>query len=175
MKTEPTGPFVLQLQFLESGESGIERSATAAELAIDPRYARLVGPVTLGARVYRSGENVEVRGEVRAALELDCDRCLAPVRREIAAELRIYAERRPSRDRRSEQESREDDLGIVYHDGRFVDLTEDIRQLVLVEVPWNVVCREGCRGLCSRCGADLNQGPCACGPGAEAEDGSATG
>jgi len=175
VRPEPTGPFVLQLQFLESGESRIDRSATAAELAIDPHYARVAGPVTLSARVYRSGDNVEVRGEVRAALELACDRCLAPVLREVGAELRVYAERRPSRDRRSEQESREDDLGIVYHDGRFVDLTEEVRQLVLVEVPWNVVCREGCRGLCARCGADLNPGSCACSPEAETENGSAAG
>ena len=165
MKPEPAGPFVLVLQNLENGTSLIERAGTAVDLELDPDYARPEGPVVVQAEVYRSGDKVEVRGEVTVVLELICDQCLAPVRREIRADLRVFAERRPSRDRRREQESREDDLGIVYHDGRFVDLTEEVRQLVLVEVPWHVVCRTDCRGLCPRCGADLNQGSCGCPPG----------
>jgi len=159
---EPVGPFVLRIQALDTGENHLELSGTGADLDIDPAYARLAGRIAVRLRVFRVNDKIEVQGEIAAPVDLSCDRCLAPVRQPIRAALRIYAERRESRDRRSDQEVREDDLGIVYHDGRFLDLTDEIRQVFLVEVPWHILCREDCRGLCPRCGANLNDGPCGC-------------
>ena len=48
-----------------------------------------------------------------------------------------------------------------------VDLTAAIREEVGLAVPTYALCREACAGLCPRCGADLNEGPCACGPAPE--------
>jgi len=45
-----------------------------------------------------------------------------------------------------------------------IDLTEAVREELLLAVPQYVVCRDDCRGLCPRCGADLNAGPCGCAP-----------
>jgi len=161
---EPIGPFVLRIATLESGETRLELSGTPSELDIDPAFVRVAGRITAHLRIYRAGDKIEVQGEVGAPVDLACDRCLAPVRRPIRAPIRVYAERRESRDRRPVEEVREDDLGIVYHDGRFLDLTEEVRQVFLVEVPWHILCRDECRGLCPRCGADLNPGPCGCAP-----------
>ncbi len=46
----------------------------------------------------------------------------------------------------------------------FVDLTPDLREAILLVLPAHPLCRADCRGLCARCGADLNRGPCACPP-----------
>jgi uncharacterized protein len=156
------GPFLLRLQVLDEGANHLEMAGTAAELNLDPAFVRAQGPVVARVDAFRAGEKVEVRGQVTGEVALACDRCLTPLRRTIQAELRVYAERRETRDRRSDEEVREDDLGIVYHDGRFVDLTDEVRQVFLVEVPWHVLCREECQGLCPRCGADLNGGACGC-------------
>jgi uncharacterized protein len=45
-----------------------------------------------------------------------------------------------------------------------LDLTEAIRQRVLLEIPMVTLCREDCAGLCSQCGHNLNLGPCDCKP-----------
>ena len=45
-----------------------------------------------------------------------------------------------------------------------VDLTEAVRQTVLIALPMVTICQEDCKGLCSQCGKDLNQGPCDCQP-----------
>lgn len=160
---EPTGPFVLQVRELEQGENRLERVGNGIDLALDPDHIRLAGSVVLRAVAYRAGDHIDVQGTVSAPVELVCDRCLAPIQRNLQAGVRVFAERREHRDRRPLEEVREDDLGIVYHDGRFVDLTDDVRQVLLVELPWRSVCRDDCRGLCPRCGADLNEGPCRCG------------
>ena len=45
-----------------------------------------------------------------------------------------------------------------------LDVTNDIRQEILLDYPMNPLCRENCRGLCTRCGANLNEGACGCPP-----------
>jgi uncharacterized protein len=48
------------------------------------------------------------------------------------------------------------------NDATVIDLSDDVREMVLLSVPLKLICREECRGLCSRCGADLNAGECGC-------------
>jgi len=49
-------------------------------------------------------------------------------------------------------------------DATQIDLRPAVREELLLAVPQWVVCREDCRGLCPRCGKDLNAGPCGCPP-----------
>ena len=46
--------------------------------------------------------------------------------------------------------------------GRTLDLAPQVWESVLLLLPSKVLCREDCAGLCPRCGADLNEGPCSC-------------
>lgn len=43
-----------------------------------------------------------------------------------------------------------------------VDTLEDLREILILDHPIRFLCREDCLGLCPRCGADLNEGPCSC-------------
>jgi uncharacterized protein len=43
-----------------------------------------------------------------------------------------------------------------------VDVTEDLREAILLNLPHFPLCGESCRGLCPQCGKDLNDGPCGC-------------
>jgi uncharacterized protein len=159
---QPAGPFVINLQNLEQGESHVEMIGSGADLDLGPEGDRLAGPVVVRAAVFRSGQKIEVQGMLLADLQMECDRCLESVPVSLRLPLRVFAERQDSRDRRSRQEVREDDLGIVYHDGQFVVLTEEVRQALLVEVPWHVLCKADCQGLCPRCGTNRNVESCSC-------------
>ena len=54
------------------------------------------------------------------------------------------------------------DLGYSIKDMVFLDVTEDIRQEILLSYPVEYVCKEGCLGLCAHCGKNLNEGVCGC-------------
>jgi uncharacterized protein len=43
-----------------------------------------------------------------------------------------------------------------------IDLVEFVREELALAVPSYPLCRPSCAGLCPRCGADLNTGPCQC-------------
>jgi len=44
----------------------------------------------------------------------------------------------------------------------FVDLTQNIREDIILELPQRALCRPDCRGLCVECGQDLNEKACHC-------------
>jgi len=55
-----------------------------------------------------------------------------------------------------------DELDVRYYVEPVVDLAELATEQVQLATPLKPLCRESCQGLCPRCGADLNQGLCAC-------------
>ena len=90
----------------------------------------------------------------RYTLALRCDRCLAPVLREVTLTV-------PHTVVRSLQNSEEDDEYLVAPDG-FVELGELATNDVIPELPTRTLCREDCKGLCPVCGCDRNTIRCEC-------------
>ena len=61
----------------------------------------------------------------------------------------------------SDRESEDPEVFVL--DGDNLDLDETLSTLFVLDMETKFLCSEDCKGLCSRCGADLNLGPCACG------------
>lgn len=65
----------------------------------------------------------------------------------------------------SEQESGKypaDDVRVIIPDTPYLDITDDIRQAILLAVPLKLICRDDCRGLCPHCGTNWNTAMCGC-------------
>lgn len=60
------------------------------------------------------------------------------------------------------------ETSIELGDEMFPDLTDELNECIILSLPCNPLCDEGCKGLCPRCGADLNKGDCGCKPGGDA-------
>lgn len=54
------------------------------------------------------------------------------------------------------------DLDITYVSEEFIDLDQVLAEQLQLQVPFQPLCREDCKGLCPQCGTDLNTGRCAC-------------
>ncbi|MBQ8974672.1 MAG: DUF177 domain-containing protein [Oscillospiraceae bacterium] len=55
-----------------------------------------------------------------------------------------------------------EDSDAYFLDGNYADVDEIIYTAVVLELGERMLCREDCKGLCDKCGADLNEGPCSC-------------
>ena len=53
-------------------------------------------------------------------------------------------------------------MGIVFFQGKKIHLKDTIQEQVIMEFPLRALCKQDCRGLCPRCGADLNEDLCDC-------------
>jgi len=132
---------------------------------VEFRFSLDLSDVDFGGR-YPVRQPVVVTGQVRniagmlvlnfdAASTLDavCDRCM----KEFSMDKKVSAEFLLA----EELQDEENDEIILLENGAF-DLGDLARTVFLLEMDTKILCSEDCKGLCSRCGADLNQGPCGC-------------
>lgn len=124
----------------------------------------LAGPLHVDLAARSVGEGVFVRGTVSGKLRLPCRRCLAETEHELDETVDFLFDEIAS----DEEGEIEGEVYPLPERGDELDLTDAVREQVLLRVPQYVLCREECRGLCPRCGADMNEAPCDCGP--EEED-----
>lgn len=117
-----------------------------------------LGPVTVRVRHYRAGPELFFEGEMRGRVAGQCARCLA--RFEFVHAPRFAVILVPREGKWANEDLADDDVG--FYQGEQVDLTPQIRDRLLLSLPTLPLCRESCRGLCPRCGADLNQRACGC-------------
>ncbi|MBY0470682.1 DUF177 domain-containing protein [bacterium] len=54
------------------------------------------------------------------------------------------------------------DLDITYISNDFIDLSAVLTEQLQLQIPFQPLCKESCKGMCSQCGADWNTGRCAC-------------
>jgi uncharacterized protein len=150
--------FVINLAALPAGQSRVEARAEPAEL--DLPQEEWSGPITAELRIDKSGDAVSVRGPVAARAHMSCVRCLEDFELPVAVDLTVFADRAGSSGGIEADLERDDYM--TFHDGRQLDLRDEVREALLLELPMTPHCTEACRGLCPRCGGNLNLGPCRC-------------
>lgn len=106
--------------------------------------------------------DIRLVGEVEAHLELKCARCLEPVTREVASKFDLLYRPLGSDAGVDEREVGVAEAEVGYYTGEGLLLEDVLREQVLLGLPLKAVCREDCKGLCPRCGRNLNLEPCAC-------------
>ncbi|GIW41224.1 MAG: hypothetical protein KatS3mg076_1801 [Candidatus Binatia bacterium] len=114
-------------------------------------------PARVEVRYYRAGREVFFEGSLDAPLVGRCARCLeefsVPLRRSFHFVL-LPADTVPTVQR--------DDVELAHYHGDEIDLSPLLREEVLLALPIRPLCREDCLGLCPHCGANRNEGRCAC-------------
>ncbi|MBA7507361.1 hypothetical protein ES706_06080 [subsurface metagenome] len=112
----------------------------------------------------RTHRGILVKGALHTEVEVTCSRCLSLFSRPLA--LNIEEEYFPIIDVSSGAPlSLPEEPGCFTIDEHHIlDLTEAMRQYMLLAIPMKPLCREDCAGLCPSCGHNLNEGPCNCLP-----------
>ena len=132
--------------------------ALARTGAVDYQFQK-AAPVEVA--FYRLGADLLFRGRFTGALTGTCARCLEnypfPLERDFTFVLKPHGEQATE-----PQELSEEDLALSFYRGDEVDLGPLVREAMILALPTRPLCREDCRGLCPRCGANLNGGACGC-------------
>ncbi len=145
------------------------RFSTLAEMAEEGECS-FAGPVKTVLHLQRVGGMIEVEGKVKTRIGLSCGRCLqsfeAPLEATFTA---TYVEELPrveagEGEGGEEVELTAEEMGLTLVEGEEIDLGELVQEQVVMGIPYHPLCAEKCRGLCPRCGADLNKGDCGCAP-----------
>jgi len=95
-------------------------------------------------------DGIHVSGPVEGEVTIECRRCLKMFVRPLRVELdEVFLYPGESADEEAYQV-----------EGEAIDLEPVVRDADMLALPLNPLCTEGCKGLCSTCGTDLNEGDC---------------
>jgi len=128
-------------------------------------------PIRVELEAHRMGEDLYLAGAVDGVFELECSRCLKryrhPLREPFRLALEPAGERLPSDPEAAATLARDglclgDDLEAGWFRGSEIDLATLVRETISLALPVKPLCQEACKGLCARCGGNLNEVRCEC-------------
>ena len=143
----------------------VDVSVSAAELiAIAGKLDfTLSAPVEAHFEMSRTGAEVQVSGELKAALGFVCSRCLKEFAYPVDSAFSLFYTRQRQTEKEKELTKADFDVNLLATNE--IDTTEMLLGQLTLEAPMKPLCREECNGLCPSCGADLNEGACGCAGG----------
>ncbi len=145
----------VNIQSLQNGVNAFEFDAPVEELLFDSQGLN-VNSVAVKSLVDKGEQNIVVSSHIKACVEMTCDSCLEAFDGRVEDSFTIlYA---------SEKESLGDDemTRLLASGTHSIDLTEGVRESMLLSLPMRYKCSDACKGLCDQCGADLNKTACGC-------------
>jgi uncharacterized protein len=138
-------PFKISLALLERQKKiQLQGELPVAFLDVqDSDMMQFPGPVVYDVEASATVGGTVVRGSISMPIAFQCGRCLQEFTRPLEAEVCHFYDK---------------------SDDAELDMSGDIREDILLEVPMNPVCEDDCAGLCLECGAELNHDSCKCSP-----------
>ena len=119
-----------------------ELDCLPSDLSFEPEEIEVSKPIKVTARLKKEIDFIHLKGEISVNLKLHCSRCLEDFKKDFRYNLNLeFPVRR-------EQTS--------------IDITEALRQELILNYPFKILCSPDCKGLCPVCGANLNKGRCNC-------------
>ncbi|MCG3175870.1 MAG: hypothetical protein MOGMAGMI_00807 [Candidatus Omnitrophica bacterium] len=110
-------------------------------LDLDTTVMQFPDVIALDAEAWRAGDELTVQTHLEGERRFTCSKCNEPFNNVFEKDFTLHY----------------DIKGLDS-----ISIEQDVRDELLLELPIRVLCRPDCRGLCDRCGANLNNGPCAC-------------
>jgi len=120
------------------------------------------GPLDLSIRAEKEYDHVRVHGHIETRVTLSCSRCLIPFNSTLVSDFTIFYSKATDFPVEEEIALSEEDLISASYEGEYLDLNGEIQEQVLLEIPFKPLCHDECKGLCPKCGADLNAEECGC-------------
>ncbi|MEW6614991.1 MAG: DUF177 domain-containing protein [Thermodesulfobacteriota bacterium] len=124
---------------------------------------RFSAPISFDLKVTRSGRNVFVHGNISTNFVMKCSRCLKDFDCPIIISNFKYTFC-PAEDKEvgDDLELSSEDLEFSFYIGEEINISQVILEQVILAIPFKPLCHDLCRGLCYKCGMDLNKEVCKC-------------
>ncbi len=147
---------VAQVKEAIGSRSSFKFITSAKKLDIGDENQWADNAITVEGEIVNTGRLLEVKGQIKTFANYRCDRCLD----EFQGDLDIaFFEQFKDGGTAESNEAAEETVCLT---GDEIDLAPLVRESILLAQPISTVCSEDCRGLCSKCGHNLNLSDCAC-------------
>lgn len=132
---------------------------SAQETSFLPLAYEFIEEPTVKLHVEPEGITLFIEGDVSGKFKTECARCNEVIHKDLSVPVKMIL--KPFRADEKKEEQIED-LGFGFYDGKEVDCAEIAEESLMLALPFNALCSEDCKGLCTKCGANLNMTRCGC-------------
>jgi len=158
----PAHALRIRISQLSHGLHEYHLTAEAAEIGLGENFRRVVN---VDAVLDKTPRQIFLKVDLNTSGAFQCDRCIEDFEQPVSGRYTMFY----VYDDLDTATYPADEVQVITPDTPVIDLSEDVRQTVLLSVPLKLLCKEDCKGLCPRCGVNRNQRDCEC---QETEDSS---
>jgi uncharacterized protein len=144
----------------EIPEEGLELELT--EKISSDESITIVSPVKASLRIDKKGSEVIITGAVKGTVELQCSRCLKIFGMNIDSRIDVVYHPASEINKEEHYELKGDELNTGFYKNDILDTEDLLKEQLVLNMPMKPLCSEGCKGLCPKCGVDLNTMQCSC-------------
>lgn len=119
-------------------------------------------PLQSEVKISKAGQSILLEGKIQADLRLQCVRCLKEFSYPLSSDFELTLHPLNGATFSEEIEVGEKEMEMSFFEGGEIHLSEIACEQIFLEIPYQPLCHEECRGLCSVCGKDLNLSSCEC-------------
>lgn len=123
---------------------------------------KIVSPVRAALRVDKKGPEVLIHGMVSGEVELQCGRCLRAYTVKIESPVNVVYRPVAEVNREEHYELKSDELDAGFYRDDAIELDDLLIEQLMLDLPMKALCSPDCKGICPKCGADLNATQCNC-------------
>jgi len=146
---------IIRISGLSNGLHEYHFTADPAEIGLNPGFNK---EVTVGIHLDKSARQLYLKTDIGTSGMFECDRCLEQFELPIkAAYSVVYLTSEADRGKYPPEE-----IKLITPETSSIDLTPDVKEMLMLSVPLKLLCRDDCRGLCPRCGVNWNRTQCDC-------------
>ncbi len=153
---------IIDLGNLGKTAKRVDLTFDPVEIDLESETVKLTGKTDFSGEIERVGAKSHLSGVIKTNASLDCTRCLDPIKKHFEFSFRAIFSDPNDTDTSVEVEVRGDELDESPLGGGKVDAAEIVREQILLELPEQIFCAKDCKGLCPKCGENLNLIDCKC-------------
>ena len=119
--------------------------------------------LTFQVHIRGNPSKITVDGKLNASIRAHCHRCWQEIELDLARNFHLtYLASDQRRSIQEEVEIGDEELDLSYLESDHLPIHEMIREQIYLALPMKFLCKQECRGLCTNCGANLNEVECGC-------------
>ena len=154
----------LDIKQMQLGKVRFSETIPTGAMEFFDQQIRQAAPIlaTGSAEVMETVLEIRVRGHLRTCMEAACDRCLEPASFPIDTDFDLVYRPAALAPEGEEVEVGGAETEVGFYEGDGLELSEVLREQILLSLPMQRVCREECKGICPVCGQNRNLVECQC-------------
>ena len=149
----------IELRGLKEGINTLQITISPESLDLEGSDFHCTSAITAELTVTKNEPIFSIKGSLRGSVRLVCARCLTEFETELSAPFERIVQQKKEM---PTDERANDEITFIAPETDSVDLTDEVRDTLLLTLPIKPLCSEDCLGLCPSCGKNLNEGPCTC-------------